>query len=91
MKPHLNQYLEVIPTYAKGIPCQLAVTHFVDQPADSTCWDSDLDYYGYTEIEMELLDRKGYPALWLEKKLTDEDRYELEQEAINYLRSQYND
>lgn len=91
MKPNRSQYLEVIPTHVKGIPAQLGITHFVDQPADPNCWDSDWDYYGYTEVEMDLLDRKGYPAAWLERKLTDDDREELENEAISYLRSQYND
>ena len=91
MKPNRSQYLEVIPTRVKGIPAQLGVIHFVDQPGDSSCGDSDWDYYGYTEVEMDLLDRKGYPAAWLEKKLTDDDREELENEAINYLRSHYND
>jgi hypothetical protein len=33
-----------------------------------TCPSSD-DYYGYTEIEFELYDRKGYHAKWLEAKL----------------------
>ena len=91
MKPNRSQYLEIIPTHVKGIPAQLGVTHFVDQPADPTSWDSDWDYYGYTEVEMDLLDRKGYPAAWLEKKLTDDDREELKNEAINYLRSRDND
>lgn len=32
--------------------------HFFEQPADPYCWDSDMDFYGYTECdadEMEIL------------------------------------
>jgi len=48
-------------------------------------WDSADDYYGYTEMEWELLDRKGYPAKWLENKLTDDDIERIESEiAAHY-------
>lgn len=89
MKP--NHYIEVIPTTVKGIPAQLGVVDFIDQPPDRSCWDSDMDYNGYTEVEFELLDRKGYPAAWLGKKLTDDDRYQLEWEIIHHMRNQYHD
>jgi hypothetical protein len=41
---------------------------------------SDMDYYGYTESEWEVLDRNGRPAAWLERKLTDTDRSRIDQE-----------
>jgi hypothetical protein len=28
-----------------------------------------LDYYGFTEIEWDMLDRKGYRAKWLDRKI----------------------
>jgi hypothetical protein len=34
---------------------------------------SDLDYHGYVECEYTVYDRKGYPAKWLEAKITPED------------------
>lgn len=61
-----------------GIPCQIELTHlFVQRPLGPLC-DSDLDCYGYTDIEFNVLDRKGYPAPWLERKLTEGDRSEIE-------------
>jgi hypothetical protein len=39
---------------------------------------SDMDYLGYYEIEFTVLDRKGYPARWLEGKLTDSGRADIE-------------
>jgi hypothetical protein len=62
-----------------GIPCIVKVNkHLVVPPYLGSPHDcpSDLDYYGYTEFEYNILDRKGYPASWLEDKLTsaDDDR-----------------
>jgi hypothetical protein len=49
-----------------GIPAQaLVLRAFVKKP-DPTCWESDLDCTGYSEMEFELYDRKGYRAEWLD-------------------------
>jgi hypothetical protein len=67
-----------------GIPCTIRVTHMFVQPphrgSPHTC-DSDMDFYGYTECEFDVLDRKGYPADWLAKKMTDEDERRITREA----------
>lgn len=66
-------------TRIAGIPCKVRVTHcFVQKPLGPRC-DSDLDCYGYTDIEFDVLDRKGYPAPWLEKKMSDDDRVRIEE------------
>ena len=56
-----------------SIPCLLDVTYFKKvepwKGSPHTC-PSDVDYYGYLEIEYEVLDRKGYPAPWLASKVT---------------------
>ena len=64
-----------------GIPCIIRVTYF-DGVAGSYSYNapSDMDYYGYTESEWEVLDRNGRPAAWLERKLTDADRSRIDQE-----------
>lgn len=70
-------------TRVAGIPCRVVIDYFYHQPpfrgSPYRC-DSDLDYFGYTEVEWHLVDRKGYPAPWLERKLTraDEDRIRAE-------------
>lgn len=56
-----------------GIPCLIRPTHvFVQKPLGPSA-DSDLDCDGYCEIEFDVLDRKGYRAAWLEKKMTQAD------------------
>lgn len=62
-----------------GIPCLIDPTHvMVVEGSYSYNADSDMDYYGYTEIEFEVYDRKGYRAKWLERKMTNEDVREIE-------------
>lgn len=34
--------------------------------------------YGYSEVEFDVYGRTGYPAPWLERKMTDEDRSRIE-------------
>ena len=61
-----------------GIPCQVKMTHcFVQPPLGPNC-DSDLDCYGYAEVEFDVLDRNGRPAPWLEKKLSEHECIEIE-------------
>lgn len=50
--------------------------------------DSDWDYYGYTEIEYDILDRKGYYANWLIKKLTSNDEEAIEEVVKAYFDSE---
>jgi hypothetical protein len=62
-----------------GIPCKVRVTHcFVQKPLGTRC-DSDLDCYGYTDIEFDVFDRNGRAAPWLEKKMSDDDRARIEE------------
>ena len=87
--PKLNKKYELVfDTRIAGIPCQIGVTYFHYQPpwrgSAQTC-DSDWAYYGYTELEYDVLDRRGRPAAWLEKKMDDEIRSEIGQEALQLL------
>ncbi len=73
-----------------GIPCQIKVDRcFVQKGSFSYNAPSDWDYYGYQEIEFTVLDRKGYPAPWLEKKLSDDDVSRIETEIINSKEGEY--
>lgn len=72
-----------IETRIAGIPCTINVTHFSQVKGSySYSAPSDLDYYGYTECEFEICDRRGRPAPWLERKATDADLRRIEQEII---------
>lgn len=83
-------YIELVPTYIKGIPCLLGVTHYFEQkPFKGSAYlcDSSDDYYGYTDVEYDILDRKGYPASWLERKTDRSDKERFEQEIKKYMSS----
>lgn len=69
-------------TRVKGIPCGVVVDSFNVVEPQGKFADSDLDCYGYTEIEYHLLDRKGYRAKWLENKMTDKDKDLIEIEIL---------
>ena len=74
-----------IESQISGIPCMIRIDDFISVkpwkgPA-SSC-PSDLDYYGYTEINWTVLDRKGYEAEWLRKKLTQDDECRIEAEIM---------
>lgn len=77
-----------IPFTLQGIPCLIGVTEYFNQPAYTgsahNC-DSDWDYYGYSDIEFTMLDRKGYAAPWLERKLTNNDRSLCEAKIMEFF------
>lgn len=78
---------DLFETKIHGIPCQIDVTNFlVVEGSHSYNADSDWDYYGYTEFEFEVYDRKGYPAAWLERKLTPTDRERIQEEYTKHIR-----
>lgn len=66
-----------------GIPCLIDVVSFLHVPGSySYNAASDMDYYGYTEIEYAVHDRKGYLAPWLAKKITDEINKDIENKIL---------
>ena len=77
---------EELDTNVCGIPCIVRVTHFY-RNAGSYSYNapSDLDYYGYTEMDYDILDRRGRPAPWLERKLNDAVREEIEAEIYTHM------
>lgn len=84
-------YAQTIPSHINGIPCLIGViSYHVVPPYQGSVYNcpSDLDWYGFTETEYDILDRKGYLASWLEKKATDTDRDRIEVEIKEYFTSQ---
>lgn len=58
-----------------GIPCQIGVLNYDYCPPvsrDAHQCHSDLEYYGYSEVDYVVLDRRGYPAPWLQRKVSDD-------------------
>jgi len=69
-------------TFIQGIPCQARVTYFFEQKPLGPGADSDYDCYGYTVVDFDVLDTRGRPAPWLERKMTDADRAAIERQII---------
>lgn len=81
-----NHYEAEIETTIAGIPCLIGVTHYeCVRGSYSYNAASDMDYYGYSEAEWEVLDRKGYKAAWLERKLTARDHDRINAEIDQYF------
>ena len=77
--------LGLFQTRIQGIPCQIDVTnHVVVRGSGSYNAPSDLDYYGYSEFNFDVYDRKGYPAPWLQRKMTDDDENRIYEEYCEY-------
>jgi len=65
-----------------GIPCLVQIDYaFVQRPLGPSA-DSDWDCYGYADVEFTILDRRGRPAPWLSKKLTDAEKERIENEIL---------
>jgi hypothetical protein len=71
-----------------GIPCVVRVIHWerhvparISGPPEN-CYPAEGGYGDY-----ELLDRRGRPAKWLERKMTDRDRNELDEAVFNLMES----
>lgn len=72
----------VFETTVAGIPCRCLVYHYQPyRPMVITGTGfGDAEPPEPEEFEFRLLDRRGYPAPWLEDKLTDDDHARLLQE-----------
>lgn len=79
-------YLIDVEVRVGGIPCLARVTHF-HKVEGSYNYNavSDMDYYGYTESEWSLHDRRGRRAEWLDKKLKPKDVEHIEAEIERAL------
>lgn len=85
-------YITEIESRIAGIPCLIGVTHFNSvRGSYSYNAPSDMDYYGYTESEWEVLDRRGRPAAWLERKMTDRERSRIDEEVFEHMEASCED
>ena len=88
MKP-TRKYIHKMEFRIKGIPCIIAVSYFHRQHPSGGCarsCDNDMDYYGYTEIEYDVLDRRGHTANWLANKIDDDTDREIKNQIESDLR-----
>lgn len=73
-----------IETRIAGIPCIVETTYISTVRANHRA-DSDWDYTGYSELEWVVLDKRGRPAPWLQRKVTDEDEERIQEEIFNQM------
>jgi hypothetical protein len=79
-------YQNIIETRITGIPAKIGVTHVYRQSGSFMQNEvSDLDYRGYVEFDYEILDMRGKRAVWLERKLTDSIRTQIEQQIAEAI------
>lgn len=86
-------YIAEIESQIAGIPCVIGVTYYKHVEGQGSMYSaaSDLDYYGYTDIDWEVCDRRGRPAPWLKRKLTKADNERIENEIIEHQQETYHD
>lgn len=83
-------FLAVFDSRIAGIPCQIGVVNYERHAAMSVHEaHSDLEFYGYSEVDYVVLDRRGRPAPWLQRKVDDDSSIieqinELMEESCNY-------
>jgi len=73
-------------TTVSGIPCSVVITSYSGakpwkQHTFSGAGPGDCDPPEEEAIEWHLVDRKGYYAPWLERKLTNSDNLRIEREC----------
>jgi hypothetical protein len=68
-----------------GIPCSILVGR-VDIQKGNYSYNAACpeEYHGYQDIEFSVLDRKGYPANWLQAKLSGADIARIEKDILNF-------
>ena len=82
-------HIAQIETKVAGIPCLIGVLSYSKVKGSfSRSASSDMDYHGYVESEWELLDRKGYKATWLERKMNDQISDNLKEQISNYFKEE---
>lgn len=70
----------IFDTKISGIPCQCQVTRYRNSVPFSGDINTAIDPPDYGEFDFRILDRKGYPAPWLEAKLEQGDTLRLLEE-----------
>ncbi len=78
--------LAEIESRISGTPCRIVVTYWepyvpakVSGPPEY-CYPAEGGYG-----EWEVRDRRGRPAPWLERKMTEEDRERIDQQVFDYM------
>lgn len=86
----MSNYLAEIETRVAGIPCLIGVIDYSSVKGSySYNAPSDLDFYGYTECDWDILDRRGRPAPWLQRKVTTRDEADIMKTINKHMEKDY--
>lgn len=67
-------YIDEFDHRIAGIPCRVGVTACSHKPGTySSRAETPEEYYGETEMDWSILDRRGRYAPWLERKMTQKE------------------
>ena len=94
-----KQYWDYIPSYLyiggedgnhleEEVDCLLGVTHIIVKSPDYSCRDSDVDYYGFRELEFDVLHMDKTPAPEILAKATKWDRERWEEQIYSAYANQ---
>lgn len=77
--PRSKKLIGDFPWRIQGIPCQILIESYQPyEPMRITGWGfGDADPPEEEELLFQVLDRKGYPAFWLEEKMSDDEYHDL--------------
>ena len=87
MPPARKKYSADLDSTISGIPCGIWIGAIdAKEGTFSIRAETPEEYNNYCNIEFKVLDRSGYPAPWLENKMTDEDTARIEGEILESMR-----
>jgi hypothetical protein len=85
----MSDYIHQLDAEICGIPCIIGVTTYERvQGSFSYNAPSDMDYHGYEEIEFDVLNRRGRPAPYLERRMTDDERESIEDDIRTHFKEE---
>lgn len=73
-------------TQIEGIPCICRVTHYSPATPMKGAGYGDCDPPEEEEFDFEILDRKGYRACWLERKVDEHVEFRLCHEYLKIVK-----
>lgn len=89
MPPPRKTFYADLDSTIQGIPCGIWIGRIDIKEGNYSCRAETPDeYYGHRDIEFKVLDRKGYPAPWLEEKMDEDDIARIEGEILESMRDE---
>lgn len=87
-------YTIVITREFSDVEVEVKVTHFHVHQGNPSTWDSDWDYYGYTELEYDVISVTEYfedeERVLSEDDILDAEHEEIEQYVTEQIMSEVN-